>query len=165
METFTTQFSFQDIELEIIGTGTKINSILFSDPSSNKLITVNGEITGILRNCIVQLEEYFSGRRKEFTIPFTMEGTDFQKRVWNELLKIPYGKTISYLELAKRIGDEKYIRAAASANGKNKLAIFIPCHRVIGSNGSLTGYSGGIENKKRLLELEKKNSKLEGGLF
>jgi methylated-DNA-[protein]-cysteine S-methyltransferase len=94
-----------------------------------------------------------------------MEGTDFQKKVWNELLKIPYGKTISYLELAKRIGDEKYIRAAASANGKNKLAIFIPCHRVIGSNGSLTGYSGGIENKKRLLELEKKNSKLEGGLF
>jgi hypothetical protein len=80
METFTTQFSFQDIELEIIGTGTKINSILFSDPSSNKLITVNGEITGILRNCIVQLEEYFSGRRKEFTIPFPWKEQIFKKK-------------------------------------------------------------------------------------
>ena len=117
METFTTQFTFQNIKLEIQGTDDKINSILFSHSSSNNLGTLKEEITGVIRQCIVQLEEYFSGKRKEFTIPFSMEGTDFQKRVWNELLNIPYGETITYLELAKRLGDEKCIRAAASANG------------------------------------------------
>ena len=165
METFTTQFTLQNIKLEIQGTDDKINSILFSHSSSNNLGTLKEEITGIIRQCIVQLEEYFSGKRKEFTIPFSMEGTDFQKRVWTELLKIPYGETITYLELAKRLGDEKCIRAAASANGKNKLSIIIPCHRVIGANGSLTGYAGGIENKRKLLELERDNSTQEGRLF
>ena len=83
------------------------------------------------------------------------KGTDFQKTVWNELQKIPFGKTISYLDLAKKLGDEKVIRAAASANGKNPITILIPCHRVIGKDGSLTGYAGGIHRKKYLLELEK----------
>ena len=100
-----------------------------------------------------------------FSLYIQLTGTEFQKRVWKELEKIPYGETISYLELAGRLGDEKVIRAAASANGKNKLGIIIPCHRVIGANGSLTGYAGGIENKKLLLELEKRNSKIESGLF
>ena len=94
-----------------------------------------------------------------------MEGTDFKKRVWNELLKIPYGETITYLELAKMLGDEKCIRAAASANGKNKLSIIIPYHQIIKTNGSLTGYAGGIENKRYLLELERENSTQEGRLF
>lgn len=158
-------FTFQNIKLEIQGTEERINSILFSHSSSKNFETPTKEITGITRQCIVQLEEYFSGKRKEFTVPFAMEGTDFQKRVWNELLRIPYGETITYLELAKRMGDEKCIRAAASANGRNKLSIIIPCHRVIGANGSLTGYAGGIENKRKLLELERENSTKEGMLF
>lgn len=165
METFTTQFTFQNIKLEIQGTDDKINSILFSDSSSKNFKTTIEGLPEIIRQCVIQIEEYFSGKRKEFTIPFSLEGTDFQKRVWTELLKIPYGETITYLELAKRLGDEKCIRAAASANGKNKLSIIIPCHRVIGANGSLTGYAGGIENKRYLLELERENSTQEGRLF
>lgn len=165
METFTTQFTFQNIKLEIQGTDDKINSILFSDSSSKNFKTTIEGLPEIIRQCVIQIEEYFSGKRKEFTIPFSLEGTDFQKRVWTELLKIPYGETITYLELAKRLGDEKCIRAAASANGKNKLSIIIPCHRVIGANGSLTGYAGGIENKRYLLELERKNFTQEGRLF
>ena len=94
------------------------------------------------------------GKRKQFDLPLEIEGTEFQKRVWNELLKIPYGKTISYKELAVRLGDEKVIRAAASANGANPLPIVIPCHRVIGSDGSLIGYGGGLEIKEKLLILE-----------
>ncbi len=152
--------------LEIEGSEDTIHSISFIRPiHSGKIFTRLTNTTPLLRQCIHQLEEYFSEKRKEFTIPIELNGTDFQKRVWSELLKIPYGETISYLELARRLGDEKCIRAAASANGKNKLAILIPCHRVIGANGSLTGYAGGIENKKMLLELEKRNSKIPGGLF
>jgi len=158
-------FTFQNIKLEIQGTDDKINSILFSDSSSKNFKTTIEGLPEIIRQCVIQIEEYFSGKRKEFTIPFSLEGTDFQKRVWTELLKIPYGETITYLELAKRLGDEKCIRAAASANGKNKLSIIIPCHRVIGANGSLTGYAGGIENKRYLLELERENSTQEGRLF
>ena len=105
-------------------------------------------------NVYLQLKEYFSGDRNNFDLPLEIEGTEFQKRVWNELLKIPYGRTISYKELAIRLGDEKVIRAAASANGANPLPIVIPCHRVIGSDGSLIGYGGGLEIKEKLLILE-----------
>jgi methylated-DNA-[protein]-cysteine S-methyltransferase len=101
-----------------------------------------------------QLMEYFDGKRKDFSFQLSLDGTDFQKRVWNELLKIPFNKTISYLELSRRLGDEKSIRAAASANGKNPIAIIVPCHRVIGSNGELTGYAGGLWRKQWLLEHE-----------
>jgi methylated-DNA-[protein]-cysteine S-methyltransferase len=101
-----------------------------------------------------QLEEYFSGKRTSFDFHFRQQGTNFQQRVWNELMKIPYGNTISYLELARRLGDEKTIRAAASSNGKNNLAIVVPCHRVIGSSGKLVGYAGGLWRKKWLLEHE-----------
>jgi O-6-methylguanine DNA methyltransferase len=105
-------------------------------------------------NVYPQLKEYFGGERKDFDLPLEIEGTEFQKRVWNELLKIPYGRTISYKELAVRLGDEKVIRAAASANGANPLPVVIPCHRVIGSDGSLIGYGGGLEIKEKLLVLE-----------
>lgn len=108
----------------------------------------------LLSEAEVQLSEYFEGKRKEFKIQLTLNGTDFQKQVWSELLKIPYNKTISYLELSRRLGDEKSIRAAASANGKNPIAIIVPCHRVIGSNGELTGYTGGLWRKQWLLEHE-----------
>lgn len=106
--------------------------------------------TAILR----QLRAYFAGELREFDIPLLLEGTAFQKRVWKNLQNIPYGETISYGELAKRIGDPKAVRAVGAANGQNPIPIIVPCHRVIGSNGSLTGFGGGIENKKKLLELE-----------
>jgi len=101
-----------------------------------------------------QLESYFKGELQEFTFPIQPQGTQFQQRVWKALLDIPFGKTISYLDLSKQLGDPKAIRAVASANGKNPLWIVIPCHRVIGSDGSLTGYAGGIWRKKWLLAHE-----------
>ena len=103
-----------------------------------------------------QLDAYFSGERKVFDIPLLMVGTDFQKSVWHALLEIPYGETASYLEQAKHIGRGKAVRAVASANGANAISIFIPCHRIIGSNGTLTGYAGGLETKQKLLELERR---------
>lgn len=101
-----------------------------------------------------QLEDYFSGSRKTFEIPFKQQGTPFQSKVWDLLYNIPYGKTVSYMDLAKQYGDVKAIRAVASANGRNNLAIVIPCHRVIGSNATLTGYAGGLWRKKWLLDHE-----------
>lgn len=104
-----------------------------------------------------ELNEYFSGKRKEFTVPLIKTGTEFQNKVWNELLKIPYGKTISYKEEAERINQKNAFRAVANANGKNKLSIIIPCHRVIANNGKLSGYGGGIDKKEFLISLEKNN--------
>ncbi len=108
----------------------------------------------VIEQTITQFEEYFAHKRKVFDIPLLMLGTDFQKSVWEGLLKIPYGTTASYLELAKNIGNEKAVRAVASANGANAISILIPCHRIIGSDGSLTGYAGGLDVKKKLLEIE-----------
>ncbi len=104
--------------------------------------------------CIEQLIQYFQGARRSFDFPVHQQGTEFQIRVWNELMSIPFGKTISYLELSRRLGDVKTIRAAAAANGKNKLAIIVPCHRVIGSRNDLVGYAGGLWRKRWLLDLE-----------
>ncbi|MFD2563684.1 methylated-DNA--[protein]-cysteine S-methyltransferase [Aquimarina rubra] len=112
------------------------------------------EIPDTLKEAVIQLQDYFEGKRNEFTIKLNPSGTDFQKKVWTELSKIPFGKTVTYLDIAKRLGDPKCIRAAASANGKNPLWIVVPCHRVIGSDGSLTGYAGGLWRKKWLLEHE-----------
>ncbi|GGK31072.1 methylated-DNA--protein-cysteine methyltransferase [Yeosuana aromativorans] len=107
-----------------------------------------------LEDCVVQLNEYFEGTREQFDLKLNPQGTDFQKKVWDKLLEIPYGKTISYLELSKQLGDVKAIRAVANANGKNPLWIIVPCHRVIGTDGSLTGYAGGIHRKQWLLDHE-----------
>lgn len=107
-----------------------------------------------LEDCVHQLLEYFEGERHEFDLRLNPEGSDFQKSVWDELLKIPFGKTMSYLELSKRLGDVKAIRAVAGANARNPLWIIVPCHRVIGNDGSLTGYAGGLWRKKWLLEHE-----------
>lgn len=116
------------------------------------------EITPIipeeLADCAHQLDEYFNGERQSFNLKLNPQGTDFQKRVWGKLLEIPYGKTCSYLKLSENLGDVKAIRAVASANGKNPLWIIVPCHRVIGSDGSLTGYAGGLHRKQWLLEHE-----------
>lgn len=102
-----------------------------------------------------ELDEYFAGERREFDIPLNPGGTDFQKAVWRELQRIPYGQTVSYLEIARRIGRPRSVRAVANAIGRNKLSVFVPCHRVIGSNGSLTGYRGGLAAKTHLLRHER----------
>ena len=108
----------------------------------------------VIEKAASELDEFFAGKRKTFDVPLLFAGTDFQKNVWNELLKIPFGKTISYGEMAQHIGMPKAVRAVANANGANSLSIFAPCHRVIGSDRSLTGYGGGLPAKKFLLELE-----------
>lgn len=107
-----------------------------------------------IANAITQLDEYFNHKRKTFDIPLLFIGTDFQKSVWDELLHIPYGTTVSYAGLSERLGNPKAIRAVAAANGANAISIIVPCHRVIGSNQKLTGYAGGLPAKKLLLELE-----------
>ena len=109
----------------------------------------------VLEMAVGQLNEYFAGERTLFDIPLLFVGTEFQKTVWNDLLRIPYGQTISYGEMARRIGKPKAVRAVANANGANAISIFAPCHRVIGSDHTLTGYGGGLETKRKLLELEK----------
>lgn len=119
----------------------------------------------VLEECRKQLELYFSGKVLGFTLPLFPEGTEFQQKVWAELLKIPYGETITYMELAVRLGDAKAIRAVGTANGRNPIAIVIPCHRVIGAGNKLTGYAGGIWRKKLLLELEMKHSVRKDLLF
>lgn len=116
------------------------------------------EIPTILLEVVQQLSEYFEGNRTEFQLKLNPKGTEFQQKVWNALLQIPFGKTISYQQLSLQLGDHKAIRAVASANGKNPLWIIIPCHRVIGSNGALTGYAGGLWRKKWLLTHEQGES-------
>jgi methylated-DNA-[protein]-cysteine S-methyltransferase len=108
----------------------------------------------IIEETINQLDEYFNLERKEFDIPLLTVGTPFQKSVWEALIKVPYSKTSTYLQLSKNINNEKAVRAVANANGANAMSIIIPCHRIIGTNGELTGYAGGLPVKKRLLDLE-----------
>lgn len=119
----------------------------------------------VLENCSNQLQRYFSGELMNFDLPLAPDGTEFQQRVWAELQKIPFGETITYMDLAVRLGDPKCIRAAGTANGKNPIAIIIPCHRVIGAGNKLTGYAGGIWRKKMLLELELKYNPNKKTLF
>lgn len=113
------------------------------------------EVPAEVQRCIDQLDEYFAGRTREFKLNLKPEGTSFQKKVWQELSKIKYGRTLSYLQLANQLGDEKAVRAVGKANGENKLVIIIPCHRVVGGNGDLTGYVGGVDKKQWLLNHEK----------
>lgn len=115
------------------------------------------ENDSILTKVINQLDEYFAGRRSEFELPLAAKGTEFQQQVWHALCNIPYGQTWSYQDLADAIGNPKAVRAVGLANGKNPISIIIPCHRVIGKNGKLTGYAGGVERKAKLLELEQRN--------
>jgi methylated-DNA-[protein]-cysteine S-methyltransferase len=108
----------------------------------------------VIRQSFAQLDEYFAGKRRSFELPLSAKGTEFQKKVWDALLQIPYGKTVSYSEIAKTIGRPKACRAVGLANGKNPIAIIIPCHRVIAAGGGLGGYAYGLEIKKKLLEIE-----------
>ncbi len=118
--------------------------------------------TALLTEAEKQLEQYFTGKRKEFTLPIQAKGTAFRQEVWQALLTIPYGETISYKELANRVGNPKAIRAVGGANHNNPISIIIPCHRVIGTDGNLTGYGGGLETKRYLIQLEKGNEKSTG---
>jgi methylated-DNA-[protein]-cysteine S-methyltransferase len=147
--------------LTIKASDENISAVLFSK-SNTQQMAVN-EHPGIatpahvlIQQCMEQLTAYFAGTRKKFDLPLHQPGTLFQQKVWNELVKIEYGRTISYLELSKRIGDVKAIRAVGTTNGKNQIAIIVPCHRVIGSNGDLTGYAGELWRKKWLLDHEAK---------
>ena len=144
---------------KIVGNENGISAVTVIDDA----METSTEIPENLKDCVQQLEEYFNGTRKEFTLKLNPQGTDFQKKVWGELLKVPFGKTRTYLEQSKKLGDVKAIRAVASANGKNPIWIIIPCHRIIGSDGSLTGYAGGIWRKKWLLEHE--NPSTQQSLF
>lgn len=108
----------------------------------------------VIEKAIVQLGEYFSGTRTQFDLPLLLVGSDFQKTVWEALVAIPYGETNTYLGLSKDLNNEKAIRAVATANGANAISIIVPCHRIIGSDGKLVGYAGGLPTKKKLLELE-----------
>ena len=119
----------------------------------------------ILEQTRKELDEYLNGERKEFDIPLLMVGSDFQKSVWDALMKVPYGTTSTYLALAKEINNEKGVRAVANANGANAIGVIIPCHRIIGSDGKLVGYGGGVPVKKRLLKLEKANFNEQALLF
>jgi methylated-DNA-[protein]-cysteine S-methyltransferase len=137
--------------LEIKAEADKIISILFANEKKR-----NGKQPQALKDCLKQLKEYFYHGRKIFSLPLALDGTIWQKRVWQELLKIPFGKTTSYSELAERLGGKKLARAVASACAHNKILFIIPCHRVIGVGGGITGYRGGLRHKKWLLDLEKK---------
>jgi methylated-DNA-[protein]-cysteine S-methyltransferase len=117
-------------------------------------MVLSEDISALFDEAVTQLNEYFEGNRTDFQFKMNPNGTDFQKKVWQELLKIPFGKTFSYQEVTNNLGDPKAIRAVANANGKNPLWIVVPCHRVIGSDGSLTGYAGGLWRKKWLLDHE-----------
>ncbi len=136
--------------LEITGSANGVSSILFVDDD------VEDDLAAppVLQDCVSQLDEYFTGRRKEFSLTLDLQGTEFQKRVWRELQKIPFGKTVSYLDVAMSVVTRESVRAVGRANGQNPVPIIIPCHRVIGSDGSLTGYGGGLWRKRWLLNFE-----------
>ena len=154
MERVTTYYKTPIGIAEIMGDENGIQSISVKDEDTFTANETAQKVPQCLLDCKQQLKEYFEGKRTSFNLKLNPQGTGFQKQVWQELLNIPFGKTRSYMEQTKQIGDPKAIRAVASANGKNPIWIVIPCHRVIGSDGSLTGYAGGVWRKKWLLDHE-----------
>ncbi|OSZ79847.1 cysteine methyltransferase [Chitinophagaceae bacterium IBVUCB2] len=154
-ENYTTYYHSPVGLLKISGTNDFISEVTFHD-TSQKAEGNKKHLPPMLINCVEQLIQYFNGERRIFELPLNQSGTAFQQDVWSLLTQIPFGKTISYLDLARQTGDTKATRAVANANGKNNIAIIVPCHRVIGSTGELTGYAGGLWRKKWLLELEAK---------
>lgn len=153
MKTYTSYYTSPLGQLKLQCSDEHVQAVVFMEEE----IAITSDEHWLLKACSQQLDDFFSGQRKEFDLPLSQSGTVFQQKVWDLLLKIPFGKTISYNDLSKQYGDLKAIRAVASANGKNNLAIIVPCHRVIGSNQSLTGYAGGLWRKKWLLEHEAKH--------
>jgi methylated-DNA-[protein]-cysteine S-methyltransferase len=154
-ESYSTYYHSPVGILKITGTEQLISEVSFHD-TSQKSQSGKKEMPPMIIQCIEQLIQYFHGQRRVFELPLSQPGTAFQQEVWNYLMAIPYAKTISYIQLAIRTGDPKATRAVASANGKNHIAIIVPCHRVIGANKDLVGYGGGLWRKKWLLEHEMK---------
>lgn len=150
---YTCKYQFENISLYLVATETHLINIQFTQPQKALLQT-----TELLSMATIQLDEYFQGKRTTFSLPFKLTGTPFQLAVWKELQNIPYGQTTSYKEIAQKINKPKAYRAVGMANNKNPLSIIIPCHRVIGSNGKLIGYAGGLKLKNYLLELEKSHT-------
>ena len=154
--------SYRDFFMEKVVINSPLGFVLIegNEDGISKISVISDEtilsesIPKLFTNVVSQLKEYFEGNRTDFQFKMNPKGTDFQKKVWDELLKIPFGKTVSYQEVTNNLGDPKAIRAVANANGKNPLWIVVPCHRVIGSDGSLTGYAGGLWRKKWLLDHE-----------
>lgn len=147
------KYQFENISLYLVATETHLINIQFTQPQKALLQT-----TELLSMATIQLDEYFQGKRTTFSLPFKLTGTPFQLVVWKELQNIPYGQTTSYKEIAQKINKPKACRAVGMANNKNPLPIIIPCHRVIGSNGKLIGYAGGLKLKNYLLELEQSHT-------
>jgi methylated-DNA-[protein]-cysteine S-methyltransferase len=152
MKTIKTFYDSKVGILEIEGTEKAITKVNFSD---KKKIKSDPNLPPILKKCLKQLDEYFKGKRQNFSLELHLEGTDFQKKVWEQLQRIPYGETASYKDVAVAIGNEKAVRAVGGANGMNNIAIIIPCHRVIGADGNLVGFGGGLWRKVWLLNHEK----------
>ncbi|WP_456083361.1 methylated-DNA--[protein]-cysteine S-methyltransferase [Megamonas funiformis] len=150
---YSCKYQFENISLYLVATETHLINIQFTQPQKALLQT-----TELLSMATIQLDEYFQGKRTIFSLPFKLTGTPFQLAVWKELQNIPYGQTTSYKEIAQKINKPKACRAVGMANNKNPLPIIIPCHRVIGSNGKLIGYAGGLKLKNYLLELEKSHT-------
>lgn len=150
---YSCKYQFENISLYLVATETHLINIQFTQPQKALLQT-----TELLSMATIQLDEYFQGKRTTFSLPFKLTGTPFQLAVWKELQNIPYGQTTSYKEIAQKINKPKAYRAVGMANNKNPLPIIIPCHRVIGSNGKLIGYAGGLNLKNYLLELEQSHT-------
>ncbi|MCT4784510.1 MULTISPECIES: methylated-DNA--[protein]-cysteine S-methyltransferase [Exiguobacterium] len=142
--------------MELVATQTAVQSILFVE-REEVLFEANDHTPDVLTWCYREIDDYFKGKRRAFTFPVTVEGTMFQRDVWHTLTTIPYAETTSYRELAVKLGRDRAVRAVGSANGRNRLSIVVPCHRVIGSNGTLTGYAGGLWRKEWLLRHEQES--------
>jgi methylated-DNA-[protein]-cysteine S-methyltransferase len=150
---FFTEYSSPAGKLRIVEDGVGVTNVEF--PSNRKNVIAEEKMTPLLKKTVEQLAEYFAGERKSFDLPLHLNGTAFQKQIWNELRRIPFGETRTYQQIAEAAGNPKAARAVGLANNRNPISIIIPCHRVIGANGALTGYAGGLETKKFLLDLEK----------
>lgn len=154
MKAYATFSPEPGIHLRLAATDRGLSELSFSEAGQSR-----HDGHPVLEETVRQLTEYFLGERREFSVPLDLHGTPFQLRVWNALLAIPYGETRSYADLARTVGSPKAVRAIGRANGTNPVAIIVPCHRVIASNGTLCGYGGGLEIKRRLLELEQTGMK------
>lgn len=157
-EVHSTYFNSEIGMIKITGSEDGIMSLDFTDEKVSVKSSSKRNLPCCMKECLLQLSEYFDGERKKFDLKLVLNGTDFQKKVWNQLSKIPFGKTYSYKEIAEKSGNIKAVRAVGNANNKNKIAVIIPCHRVIGSNKNLVGYAGGIWRKEWLINHEKVES-------
>jgi methylated-DNA-[protein]-cysteine S-methyltransferase len=156
MQTFKTYYRSPIGTMAIVGTRENIVSVDFVEEGVRR---TDALLSACVQRCVEQIDQYFKGTRKKFSLRLQMQGTNFQKAVWQQLQKIPYGRTVSYRQIAAAIGKSTACRAVGSANGKNPISIIVPCHRVIGSDGTLTGYGGGLWRKQWLLDHEKSTGK------